>query len=289
MTDFNVRDYSMGRVERLAKSIIPASLHPLAGRLRFKLAPRSTPRFRAWRYKEWPVLQCDIAYNVLGGYCMPLSSRHRYAAQVVFRGDVYEPDTIDFIVQNAKDGDVIHAGAFFGDFLPALSRGCARSSKIWAFEPNHENYRCSLITILINDLQNVNLVNAGLGEITGVGTLVTQDEKGKSLGELSYIQQHSGPKPLEALTVNIVAIDEVIPVDRKITVLHLDVEGYEQQALTGALATIRRNCPFLILETMPSEEWFIKNLKPLGYRIDRVIQPHNTLLVPIRGAAAAQG
>ena len=134
---------------KLAKAIIPLSLHPFLGRLGLRLVPRSTPRFRTWRYKEWPVLQCDIAYNMLGGYCVPLSSRHRYAAQVVLRGNVYEPDTIHFIVQNAKDGDVIHAGAFFGDFLPALSRGCARSCKVWAFEPDPENYRCALATILV--------------------------------------------------------------------------------------------------------------------------------------------
>jgi hypothetical protein len=118
--------------------------------------------------------------------------------------------------------------------------------------------------------------------MNGVATLVTHDEKGRSLGELSYIQSRSSSKPLEAMTVKIVAIDEVIPADRKISVLHLDVEGYEQQALTGALATIRRNRPFLILETMPSDEWFARNLKPLGYRVDRVIPPHNTLLVPTR-------
>ncbi|MEH2540893.1 FkbM family methyltransferase [Bradyrhizobium sp. AZCC 1577] len=266
----------------LTKAIIPASLHPTLGRLRLRLAPRSTPRFQNWRYKEWPVLQCDIAYNALGGYCVPLSSRHRYAAQVILRGNVYESHTIDFIVQNAKDGDVVHAGAFFGDFLPALSRACAPLRKVWAFEPDPENYRCALITTLINDLQNVSLMNAGLGDTRGVAKLVTHDEAGKSLGELSHIQlHHPSPRPVEAVTVEMVTIDETIPADRKVSILHLDVEGFEQQVLTGALTTIRRNRPFLILEDVPSEDWFAKNLSPLGYRVDRRIH-HNTLLVPDR-------
>ena len=260
---------------RLAKAIIPSSFHPALGRLRLKFAPRSTPRFRTWRYKDWPVLECDIAYNKLGGYCVPISSRHRYAAQVVLRGNAYEPDTIDFIVQNAKDGDVIHAGAFFGDFLPALSRGCAPLCKVWAFEPDPENYRCALTTILINDLRNISLVNAGLGEASGIGKLVTHDDSGKSLGELGHIQPQSSLQASDTETVKIVTIDETISSDRKISVLHLDVEGYEEQALK----TIRRSRPLLVLEDVPSEAWLTKHLKPLDYRIDRRIH-HNTLLVP---------
>ena len=265
-------------IKQTARKLVPVSLHSPARQLRALITRRSTPRFQAWRYDLWPVLQCNIAYNKFGGYCVPLSSRQRIASQVVLWGDVFEPRTIDFIVKHVNDGDVIHAGAFFGDFLPALSRACANSCKIWAFEPEPENYRCAAITILINDLKNVNLVNAGLGETTGVGELVTRDDNGSALGELSHIRQHSGPKPLNSTPVKIVAIDDVIAKDRKITVLHLDVEGYEQQALTGALETIRRHRPLLILETLPSQQWFVENLEPLGYRIDQKIE-HNTLLV----------
>jgi FkbM family methyltransferase len=190
---------------------------------------------------------------------------------------VIEQNTIDFIVEHVQDGDVIHAGTCFGDFLPALSR--AGSGKIWAFEPNPENYRCAMITILINDLQNVNLMNAGLGETRRIAKIVTCHEDGTSLGELSHIQRHSDPEGLRAVTVQIVELDDVIAEDRKITIIHLDVEGYEQQALTGGLATIRRCRPFLILETLPSQQWYAENLKPLGYHVEGQID-HNTLLAP---------
>jgi hypothetical protein len=58
-----------------------------------------------------------------------------------------------------------------------------------------------MITILINDLKNVHLFNAGLGEASGVGQLVTQDEKGVALGELSYLLKDVASEPREVTTV----------------------------------------------------------------------------------------
>src|SRR5882672_2138462 len=101
------------------------------------------------------VLQCRVSYNKYGGYCVPSSSVHRPAAQKILSGDVWEPDTIEFMVNHVGDGDIVHAGAYFGDFIPALSQACKPSAKLWTFEPNPENYRCALITIEINGLRNV--------------------------------------------------------------------------------------------------------------------------------------
>ena len=98
---------------------------------------RKRPRFTTMEYNSHSVLQCCIAYNKYGGYCVPLSSLHRPAAQRILSGDVYEPNTIEFLISNCSDGDIVHAGAYFGDFLPALSRSCAPNAKIWvSVDPN---------------------------------------------------------------------------------------------------------------------------------------------------------
>ena len=69
--------------------------------------------------------------------------------------------------KNCGTGDLVHAGTYFGDFIPALSRVCAPDAKVWAFEPNPENYRCALITTTLNNLHNVEIKNAGLGSQEG--------------------------------------------------------------------------------------------------------------------------
>jgi hypothetical protein len=43
---------------------------------------------------------------------------------------------------NCGKKDIVPAGAYFGDFLPALSN-CGDDVGVWAFEPNVENYTCA--------------------------------------------------------------------------------------------------------------------------------------------------
>src|SRR5438477_11756587 len=93
------------------------------------------------RLGDEQVLRCQIAYNEFGGFCVPTSSLHRPAARKILAGQVHEPQTIAFVAAHGEHGDIVHAGAYFGDFLPGLSRACAPAYRIWAFEPNHANYR----------------------------------------------------------------------------------------------------------------------------------------------------
>ena len=69
----------------------------------------------------------------------------------------------DFMAANCGAGDIIHAGTYFGDFLPALSRALDPDAHLWAFEPSAENFECAQKTVALNGLGNITLMNAGLG------------------------------------------------------------------------------------------------------------------------------
>jgi FkbM family methyltransferase len=211
------------------------------------------------------VLQCCIAYNGFGGYCIPLSSRHRPAAQTVLGGRVYEPRTIAYLTSRCGDGDIVHAGTYFGDFLPALSRACVPEARIWAFEPNPENYRCAVITCCINGLDRVELINAALGEKQGALPMLTKDERGRGMGGGSRIVANLDAGGTEL--VKVVTVDEVVPPDLTVSILQLDVESHEKEALLGAAETIRRSSPIIVLESLPEDRWFSENLVAAGYRV----------------------
>jgi FkbM family methyltransferase len=269
----------MGQV---VKRILPNSIVHVTRRLR-KSADRDSAGLTFLGDNSASVLRCRVAYNKYGGYCVPLSSQHRPAAQAILAGRVWEPSTIDFLTSHCKNGDIVHAGTYFGDFLPALSRSRSMGAKVWAFEPNAENYRCALITIAINGLQNVELKNAGLGARRGYLPMIVLDDSGRSIGGMSRVVETSDETNENRLeTVAMVTVDEIVSSERMVSIIQLDVEGFEKQALTGALRTIRRCKPIIVLEQLPDEGWFVKNIISLGYRTVGVVgeKSHkNTILM----------
>jgi FkbM family methyltransferase len=222
-------------------------------------------------------LKCFIAENAHGSYCVPALSRERPAARAILRGDVWEAETLAFLASQCGSGDVVHAGTYFGDFLPALSRAIAVGARVWAFEPSSDNFLCAGITLKLNAIGNVTLTHAALGAGPADALLCIGADGRRSAGGSSAIA--SGKEAGRVYeTVPVVALDDIVPGDRNVSILQLDVEHYEQQALAGALATIRRCRPLLILENLPADPgWHAANILSLGYESVACIDANQVL------------
>ncbi len=207
-----------------------------------------------------------IAANEYGRYCIPRSSHTRPAAATVLAGNVWEPGVIAFMARNCGAGDIVHAGAYFGDFLPGLSHALAPGARLWAFEPSSENHACAQKTVEMNGLANVSLFPAGLGARAETKPLYIASEAEGVRGGGSRIATKRRPGRTYE-DVPVAALDDVVPQDRDVSILQLDVEGFEQKALKGALGTLRRCRPLLILEHLPLKpEWHERHILSLGYR-----------------------
>lgn len=227
-------------------------------------------------------MNVHVAYNKYGAYCMPVLSEHRTLNQKILNGEVFELDTLEYIAANVNNGDIVHAGTFFGDFIPAFSKAVSNEAKIWAFEPNPESFRCPQITNMLNGIQNVSLVNAGLGDKESKINLTTKDKKGVSLGGSSTIDvNRESSKTTEEIEIR--SIDSAIPKDRNVSIIQLDIEGFEKQALMGALETIKRCRPILILEDdhgLTKGQWFKDTILSLNYKLDKKLH-YNQVILPI--------
>ncbi len=85
-----------------------------------------------------------------------------------------------------------------------------------------------------------------MGEADSEANLLIRTRQGKNLGGASKITSYF--KKDLTVEVRLVTIDQVIPSDRTVSVIHLDVEGYEKQDLVGALHTIQHYKPLIIME-----------------------------------------
>jgi FkbM family methyltransferase len=231
--------------------------------------------------------KCILSENIYGKYCVPKASFRRIAAQRVLNNKVYEPNTIKFIIDNCNKGDIVHAGTYFGDFLPALSKNCGLDAKVWGFEPNPENYCCTALTLEINHISNVVLANAGLGKNKENLLMKVTDDRGNSLGGGSQIMGKEIEEEKGLVSVQIVAIDDVVSSERFVSIIQLDVEGHEIEALQGGLKTIERCRPILIIEDWPNSslfcnKWFIDNIYGLGYEKVRNIHDNTIFICEIR-------
>lgn len=219
---------------------------------------------RGWQVTaEFPY---RIGRNRFGDYCIPNESSHRPAAQRVLHGGIWEPGTIELMAQHAAMGDIVHAGAYFGDFLPAIGRALGRRRILWAFEPNPINHQAALITCRLNRLRRVRLIQAALGPSEEALEMRVSNGRRPLGGASRVVRPSQGNLGATTIQVRSAALDDVIPRRRKVSLIQLDVEGFETEALAGGLETIHAWRPILILEHLPRED-ILNVLRATGYRI----------------------
>jgi FkbM family methyltransferase len=138
---------------------------------------------------------------------------------------------------------MVHAGTFFGDMLPSFSRKTPGS--VYAFEPVIENYLFSRAVVEQNQLDNVVLLHAGLGEQPGTALVETMRDQ-RHLGGTSQIISDAHeplhrPQRTPLLTIDQLGISDL-------SLIQLDVEGFELPVLKGAANAIQAHQPVVVVE-----------------------------------------
>jgi FkbM family methyltransferase len=219
-----------------------------------------------------PSIDPVVYKNKYGSYYLPLNHDHRPAIKKIKMGEVYERETLEFIeVIYKPHTHIVHAGAYFGDMLPFFSKLVGEQNKVWAFEPIKLNYECAKATLSLNGINNVILMNNALSSEARRLPMRVIDSEGKPCGgSCSIIPSHSPSKNVE--TVQTILLDELLPEDEPISLIHLDVEGHEIEALTGALKIIEKNHPVVILEVWDHKKKEINHfMKTLHYKAVKIV------------------
>ena len=225
-------------------------------------------------------------YKTLTGiYYLP-----KYAYQDVIRNEIIKNRIFDkkifelgkkFIEPGTS---IIDAGANYGQMSILFSKVCENCS-VHSFEASEYIFNILEKNIKLNST-NITPINCALSDISGEEYLVDPDLTNTGTYGALKIKIDSQNKDLKKNKTQIKKIDD-FSFDKKISLMKIDVQGWDLKVLRGSIKTIKKNRMPIIFEY---EEIFEKEMnynfedflilfKNLDYKFKTVIN-NNFLVLP---------
>lgn len=202
------------------------------------------------------------------GFALLVNPSEFIDANLLWRG-CHSPSELALAVSLHRDGIFIDGGAYIGEF--SLAMAALSGSKVVAVEPSAGAATRLLRAIKLNELNaEVEVVRRPLWDVDGE-QLALASRSTRPDGLLSSGTRHVVPhhgQSSDRLTS--VTVDSLVDPDEPVALIKLDLEGAEPRALVGAVQTIRRWSPFIILELHPAfgnSKLTLEFLAELGYEV----------------------
>jgi FkbM family methyltransferase len=164
----------------------------------------------------------------------------------LFENSLYEPGIYQFLVDNNLDisgKNVIDIGANNGQITVEFANLVGDNGKIFSFEPQRIIYYQLCGNVFINGLDNVHCFNVALGDNEGL----------ISIEKPNYFD--NGPVNFGNVHVGVEENYELVQLNKldsynidNVSIIKIDVQGYEKRVLLGAKETIMKNRPIIYIE-----------------------------------------
>ena len=155
-------------------------------------------------------------------------------------GRQWEHHTLELLEEHVEPGSVVvEIGAHIGSHTVPVARLVGPWGRVYAFEPQRKIYRELVHNVALNGITNVVPLRYAVGDgdarVIELNPTRLGNEGGTSVG--------SGGDQAELRSLDSFGFERV-------SVLKIDVEGYEDEVLKGAVNTIRRSRPIILIEIM---------------------------------------
>lgn len=162
--------------------------------------------------------------------------------------DAYEPNVTAVFVDRLRPGmHVLDIGANIGWYTMLSASLVGRAGSVTAIEPNPESAKLLEASRRANAFDNVIVLQVAAGREAGL--LVLHGSYGDAM---TLAAPEDAAALTNATTVPSFKVDDLIPRDKKIDLVKIDVQGAEYNALLGATELITRCHPTIVSEFSPS-------------------------------------
>jgi len=210
---------------------------------------------------------------------MLANANDMYVGQALLRYGEYGELEAQFLMQLvSRPGLVVEVGANIGSHTVALARRAAAiGSELVAFEPQPFVFQNLCANLALNSIRNARAWPWACGARQETVFFMPPDyfQQG-NFGGVS-MQEVGTPG---GVSVPCVRLDDVIG-GREVSLLKIDVEGFELDCLQGAVTTLRRARPILYVENDRAEksraliEWLWAQEYRLWWHISPLYNPGN--------------
>jgi FkbM family methyltransferase len=160
---------------------------------------------------------------------------------VIYERGVYEQGTVSVLQDFLETGDTfVDAGANIGWLSLVAANKVGINGKVIAFEPVPSTFEILKSNKSLNNFKQIELNQFALGRKTERLTIYPETE---NRGGASILNHQSN----KGVEIEVKKLDD-LKLSSKVDVLKIDVEGFELDVLKGAVETIQKDKPKLIIE-----------------------------------------
>lgn len=229
--------------------------------------------------------------------CNPRSHIDRH---VISHGLFSSPVLKTLISHAGPESCIIDIGANVGTISIALAL-LFPGSDIHAFEPNPYAQKRLRQNLLLNSINNLTIHKQAVGSTQELLDFHHYDDISGDIGLSSFIKsrklaQKAHIKPVEVMTLDTFESDFIKP----ISVIKIDVQGFEAEVILGSEKIIQRHRPVIILEhednnlasdadAQRTKQELKSHFSRHQYEVFYITRYNHNLLLPVRWDAPLNG
>jgi len=169
----------------------------------------------------------------------------------LYSNQLYEPYLYQFLSENhisIEGKNVIDVGANNGQITVEFAHLVGDTGKVYSFEPQRIIFQQLCGNVFVNGLDNVHAYNMAIGDEDGLTQIEKPDYFQK--GPVNFGNIHVGVKE----NYEIVKLHKLDTLQiENVSLIKIDVQGFEKKVLIGAKETIKKNRPIIYIEIEESQ------------------------------------